>query len=332
MPIHPAALVEPGATLGPRTRVWAFAHVLPGARIGSDCNICDQVFIENDVAVGDRVTIKSGVQLWDGIRIEDDVFVGPNATFVNDPFPRSKAYQEEPPRTILKKGCSIGANATILAGVVVGTGAMVGAGSVVTHDVPPHAIVTGNPARISGYVSARVKGALASRRVRNTLEPLKVSGARLVEMTLAGDMRGNLSAGEYGKQLPFSPKRYFVVFDVPSKEVRGESAHLALEQVFVCLRGSCAVVLDDGKEREELTLDDPNVGLYVPPMTWTTTYRHSPDALVLVLASDVYDPGDYLRDYEEFKRRKGGEREASAPRRKKRRPLPQGAPRRGSRR
>jgi UDP-2-acetamido-3-amino-2,3-dideoxy-glucuronate N-acetyltransferase len=152
--VHPQGLCETSA-VGEGTRVWAFTHVLAGARIGADCNICDHVFIENDVVVGDRVTVKSGVQLWDGLRLGDDVFVGPNATFTNDPFPRSKAYDHEVPITRVEDGASIGANATILPGLTIGSRAMVGAGSVVTRDVPAGAIVAGNPARVIGSVGAR---------------------------------------------------------------------------------------------------------------------------------------------------------------------------------
>lgn len=146
--IHSHALVETGAVIGANTRVWAFVHILPGAVIGADCNICDHVFIENDVTVGDRVTIKSGVQLWDGVRLEDDVFIGPNATFANDPFPRSKQWPERFLKTRVKRGASIGANATLLPGITVGEQAMVGAGAVVVRDVPARAVVVGNPARV----------------------------------------------------------------------------------------------------------------------------------------------------------------------------------------
>jgi len=147
---HPQALVET-ENIGDNTRVWAFTHVLPGAVIGSECNICDHVFIENDVIIGDRVTIKCGVQIWDGLRLENDVFVGPNATFTNDLFPRSK-QPFELRITIVKNGASIGANATILCGITIGESAMVGAGAVVTKDVPPRAVVVGNPARIIRYL------------------------------------------------------------------------------------------------------------------------------------------------------------------------------------
>lgn len=146
---HSHALVE-SQQIGNNTRIWAFAHILPGARIGADCNICDHVFIENDVVIGDRVTIKCGVQIWDGISLGDDVLVGPNATFTNDLYPRSRQpFQLR--RTLVERGVSIGANATILCGITLGEGAMIGAGSVVLKDVPPYAVVVGNPARIVRY-------------------------------------------------------------------------------------------------------------------------------------------------------------------------------------
>lgn len=134
--------------IGEDTNIWQFCVIFKDAIIGRNCNICAGVLIENDVRIGDNVTIKSGVQVWDGVEIEDNVFVGPNVTFTNDIFPRSKVHQKEYLRTIVKKGASIGANATILPGITIGESAMVGAGSVVTKDVPAHALVYGNPARI----------------------------------------------------------------------------------------------------------------------------------------------------------------------------------------
>lgn len=133
--------------IGEGTSIWQFCIVLPQAQIGGDCNICSHCLIENDVVVGNRVTVKCGVQLWDGLRVEDDVFIGPNVTFTNDRHPRSKKYPDEFSQTIIRSGASIGANATILPGVEIGEGAMVGAGAVVTKSVAPHATVVGNPAR-----------------------------------------------------------------------------------------------------------------------------------------------------------------------------------------
>jgi len=145
--IHPLADVQSTA-IGEGTRIWQFCVVLPGATIGRDCNICSHCFIENDVVIGDRVTIKSGVQLWDGLRVGDDVFIGPNVTFTNDRHPRSgnRGFARLP--TVLETGCSIGAGAVILPGVRIGRWAVVGAGAVVTKDVPDGATVVGNPARI----------------------------------------------------------------------------------------------------------------------------------------------------------------------------------------
>jgi UDP-2-acetamido-3-amino-2,3-dideoxy-glucuronate N-acetyltransferase len=138
--------------VGLSTKVWQFVVILPNARIGADCNICSHVLIENDVIIGDRVTVKSGVQLWDGLRVEDDVFIGPNVTFTNDPFPRSRQYPPAYPITTVKAGASIGGGATIMPGITIGCRAMVGAGAVVTKDVPDSAVVVGNPARVVRYL------------------------------------------------------------------------------------------------------------------------------------------------------------------------------------
>jgi acetyltransferase-like isoleucine patch superfamily enzyme len=152
--IHPLSDVQT-KQIGTGTKIWQFSVILSGAIIGSDCNINTQVFIENDVKIGDRVTVKSGVQIWDGIEIEDDVFIGPNVTFTNDLTPRSKQYLTEFKKTLIKKGSSIGANATILPGISIGAHAMIGAGSIITKDVPEHALVYGCPARIQGWVDAK---------------------------------------------------------------------------------------------------------------------------------------------------------------------------------
>lgn len=297
---HPEALVE-STQIGRGTRIWAFAHVLPGAVIGEDCNICDHVFIENDVQVGSRVTIKCGVQLWDGLQVADDVFIGPNATFTNDRMPRSRQHLPEYPRTLIGRGASIGANATILPGLSIGTNAMVGAGAVVTRNVPANAVVVGNPARIVRYAGAETSRA-PSRSPELLQQPIQVADVQLIRTPIVHDLRGNLSARELHKGLPFAPERYFTIFDVPTKEVRGEHAHRVCKQFLVCLRGSIAVVCDDGRARQELLLDSPELGLYLPPMVWGVQYKYTSDALLLVLASHPYDPGDYIRDYDEFLR------------------------------
>ncbi len=301
--VHEKAICE-SPNIGDNTRVWAFAHILPGAVIGADCNICDGVFIENEVTLGNRVTVKCGVQLWDGLTVEDDVFIGPNATFTNDRFPRSKVYPEQYAKTVLRKGVSIGANATILPGLEIGTGAMIGAGAVITRSVPPNAIAVGNPARIVGYVGTQgAASAIPAAPVSGTDQKViatGVGGVTLHELPHIEDLRGSLSVGEFERSVPFLPKRYFLVFDVPSREIRGEHAHRKCQQFLICVRGSCSVVADDGKNRCEYQLDRPNLGIYLPAMVWGTQYKYSSDAVLLVFASDYYDSADYIRDYSEF--------------------------------
>jgi acetyltransferase-like isoleucine patch superfamily enzyme/dTDP-4-dehydrorhamnose 3,5-epimerase-like enzyme len=283
--------------------------VLPGAVIGGDCNICDQVFVEGDVVIGSRVTVKCGVQLYDGLRVEDDVFIGPNATFTNDPFPRSKQHPSSYAQTVLRKGASIGANATILPGLEVGEGAMVGAGAVVTRIVPAYAIVVGNPARIVGYVDSASGAETAPRQHENATSPstthTTVEGVTLHRLPIHRDLRGSLTAAAFGDAIPFLPKRFFMVYDVPGVEVRGEHAHRTCKQFLVCVSGSCSLVADDGTNREEFTLAANDVGVYLPPMVWGIQYRYSRDASLVVFASEPYDSADYIRDYREFLEARG---------------------------
>ena len=306
--VHPLGLCE-SKNIGDKTRVWAFSHVLPSAHIGKECNICSNVFIENDVVVGDRVTVKSGVQLWDGVRIGNDVFIGPNATFTNDRFPRSKQHLSSILQTMIEDNASIGANATILPGITIGQNAMVGAGAVVTRSVPSHAVVVGNPARIVNYVSSLEQPTPKPTPLGNqeqqstdkvTLTNLSVAGCKLIEFPHFIDMRGRLTPIEFEDDLPFQPSRSFLVYDVPSKEVRGEHAHHTCHQFLLSINGSCNVVIDDGSTRTEIILDNPSRGLYLPPMIWGAQYKFTHDAVLLVLASHAYDSQDYIRQYKSF--------------------------------
>ena len=154
--IHPSSDVK-SENIGKNTNIWQFCVVFPKARIGENCNICANVLIENDVIIGNNVTIKSGVQIWDGVTIEDNVFIGPNVTFTNDLIPRSKVYPASFEKTCIKKGASIGANSTIIAGHIIGENAFIGAGSVVTHDIPPYTVWYGNPAVHKGYITSEGK-------------------------------------------------------------------------------------------------------------------------------------------------------------------------------
>ena len=299
--IHSLAVVEPGARIGPRTRVWAFAHVLPGAVVGADCNLCDHTFVEGAVRIGDRVTVKCGVYLWDGVTLEDDVFVGPCAVFTNDKFPRSRRRPARYLQTVVGQGASIGANATLLPGVRIGKQAMVGAGAVVTRDVPAYAVVRGNPARIAGYVDAAapVDRAVATVRWKGAAS---ATGARLLDVPNFSDMRGDLGVLECGPALPFAVKRLFYVYNVPGSEVRGAHAHKRCHQFLVAVAGSLHLVADNGAAREEFVLDSPKQGLYLPAGVWGTQYRYAPGTVCLVLASQPYDAADYVRDYDDYLR------------------------------
>ena len=151
---HSSAIVET-EEIGDDTRVWAFVRILKGAKIGSNCNICDHCFIENDVVIGDNVTVKSGIYIWDGAIIEDNVFLGPNVVLTNDLRPRSKAHHGKFQKIIIKKNASIGANSTILCGTTIGEYAMAGIGSVITRNVPAYALIYGNPAKQHGWVDEK---------------------------------------------------------------------------------------------------------------------------------------------------------------------------------
>jgi acetyltransferase-like isoleucine patch superfamily enzyme len=300
---HPLAVCE-SADVGSGTRIWAFAHVLPHARIGRNCNICDHVFIENDVVIGDDVTVKCGVQLWDATRIGNRVFIGPNATFTNDRFPRSKHYPDAFLQTVVEDDASIGANTTILPGLRIGRNSMVGAGAVVTKNVPPNSVVVGNPAVIIGY-QTQARSTLDATGTKLAESPgsklsLGVGDCALWRLPHFSDLRGDLAPLEFESDLPFQPKRTFLVYGVPSSDVRGEHAHLACHQFLIAAHGSLSVVVDDGKARAEVVLSNPSVGLYLPPMVWGIQYKFVPESVLLVLASHAYDSADYVRDYSRF--------------------------------
>ena len=222
--------------------------------------------------------MKSGVQLWDGVRLGNDVFVGPNATFTNDKYPRSRQWPDRFTLTDVGEGASIGANATILPGVTIGRGAMVGAGAVVTKNVPPNAVVYGSPARIHGYGAPRRGTRGEPDRAEGASQrwsmefPKLPGGAQIIPLRRADDMRGSLAALEFG-DLPFSPARIFTVFGVTSAEVRGEHAHRTCHQLLVCVHGSLSVLVDDGRTRSEIVLEEPSVGLYLPPLIWGSRLR-----------------------------------------------------------
>ncbi len=239
--------------------------------------------------------IMPGAYIGLDVIIEDKVTIGPNAVILG------KDDSSSTTAAVIRAGSVIGANATVLADVTVGIRALVKPGSVVTRSVPPLAIVEGNPAIITGYVSTAISIAdNQSRDKKEFTKYSKVNNVTLSNLTLVSDLRGNLSVGEFEKEIPFKPYRYFLVFDVPTTETRGEHAHKVCKQFLVCIKGSCNVVADDGVNRQEFVLDSPAKGLYLPPMTWGIQYHYTHDACLLVFASEYYDSVDYIRDYDQF--------------------------------
>jgi len=210
------------------------------------------------------------------------------------------------PFALICAGARIGERCTIDSHVHIGSdvrlaeSVTVQAGAVIDHDVPAFAIVAGNPARITGYVGAGPVAATVSPGPKHG--PCHVRGVEWLAVSTITDMRGRLAVAESGAGLPFEPKRYFVVHDVPSREARGEHAHRTLHQVLTCVRGECSIIVDDGTRRERLLLDTPGAAVHIHPLVWAAQFGFSDDAVLLVLGSDVYDPEDYIRDYDEFLR------------------------------
>lgn len=233
----------------------------------------------------------------EGVEIANSVTIGARVVLAGD-------------RIVLRPNVRLDAACVIGEGVTVGQGAWVRAGAVVLRSVPPNAIVEGNPARVVGYRNGTDSDRRPDPRhidihaldhlTRPVREPLGVGNSALYLMRRITDARGALSVGEVPTEVPFSPARYFVVFDVPSIELRGEHAHKQCQQFLICMHGSCRVLLDDGGQRCEVTLDRPDMGVYMPEMIWGTQYRYSPDAVMFVFASHPYKADDYLRTYDEF--------------------------------
>lgn len=241
----------------------------------SDCIIPESAMIGTGAQIGPRVVLAG-----DGIVLRENV--------------------------CLEAACVIGA------GVTIGQGARVRAGAVVLRSVPPNAVVEGNPAQVVGYVADADQFQAHQPRLldvhaydhlpKPARVPLGVGDSALYLMRRVLDARGSLTVGEVPTEVPFSPARYFAVYDVPSLELRGEHAHRKCQQFLICMSGSCRVLLDDGRSRCEVTLDRPDIGVFMPEMIWGTQYRYSEDAVLLVFASRPYEAEDYLRSYDEFQK------------------------------
>lgn len=242
-------------------------------KYSDDCIISDTAQIGHEVTIGRRVIFAGdGIVIRDGVRIDSACVIGPDVT--------------------------------------IGRRAWVRAGAVVLRSVPPNAIVEGNPAQVIGYIEGEdARNRPDAKHIdirpfadlpRPSKVDLEVGTSALFLMRRLTDARGSLTVGEVPTEVPFSPARYFVVFGVPSMELRGEHAHKKCDQFLICMHGSVRVLLDDGNRRCEVTLDRPDMGVYMPAMIWGTQYRYSPDSVLLVFASRTYESEDYLRTYDDF--------------------------------
>ena len=269
------------------------AVISPYATLSSTCSIDAGTYVGSRVAIGERVVVKAGATLNGLCQIADDCVIGTGCVL---------DAGDDAGSVVIEAGAILAASVTVSGPAKIGKGARIEAGTTILRDVPPHALVAGNPAQIIGYTSTaeRSEDLPAGKRNSHQVECSSVHGVTLHRFPRIIDLRGNLTVGEFERTVPFSPKRYFIVFGVPNAEIRGEHAHRTCKQFLICARGTCSVVADDGEHREEFLLDDPSLGLYLPPLTWGIQYKYSPDAVLLVFASEYYDSNEYIRDYDDF--------------------------------
>ena len=272
---HLTAVIESGAKVADDANLGCFVQICAAASVGNNAIVAGLVIVPPHVHIGAHSRIGAGV-----------CFVTPVA--------------EEKP-TVIGNNAIIGEHAIINAGVSIGDDAVIAPLTFIQRSIPTMAIVEGSPAKIIGYVGAISNAVTENSSVNEPVQESNVSGVRLHHMHRVVDIRGNLTVGEFDRSIPFQPKRYFIVYDVPSMETRGEHAHRVCHQYLICVRGSCAVVADDGHHRQEFLLNRPDIGLHLPPMVWGIQYKYSADAVLLVYASHYYDGADYIRNYAEFR-------------------------------
>lgn len=281
--IHPTAFVGPGVRLGKNVAIGPHSHIEGEISVGDNTRFVGGVILIGDLTIGSGCVVEPGVSIT--AEAEDGAI-------------------HESGRVEIDDNVRLGAGSALAVGVRIGLGARITAGSFVSRDVPPNAIVSGNPAAIRGYAASEHSGH-PTAAIQQPAETPGVRTCAVADVTIHisarfSDLRGELCAGEFPRDFPFVPKRYFLVFNVPSSETRGEHAHRACKQFLICAHGSISVVVDDGTNREEILLNKPTLGLYIPPGVWGIQYKFSSDAVLLVFASDYYDPDDYIRSYSEF--------------------------------
>jgi len=279
------------SVVGTGSHVGIGSILRDGVRVGENCRIGDYVLVEGEVSISDGVEIESFSHIRGPVTMGMHVRVGSHSCIGG---PHEGVIE-------IQTSVTIGAHATIMSPSRIGEFAIIEAGAVVMKNVPSNAVVAGNPAKIVRYQHAASCPTLpAYPQEVEGVTHTSIPGVNIFHMPVFEDLRGNLSVGEIGKHIPFEVKRYFLTFEVESEEARGEHAHRTLHQLLLCVHGRVHILADNGRVREEFILDRPNVGLHLPPMIWGVQYRFSPGAVLLVLCSDLYDPGDYIRDYSMF--------------------------------
>jgi carbonic anhydrase/acetyltransferase-like protein (isoleucine patch superfamily) len=263
------------------TALCSTDQVGEGVEVGAYCVISPSVLIADAVHVSSHVTIAEGV------RIDSNVKIGAGARIGRD--------------CVIEINAVIGQNAVIMDATRIEMGACVTPGTRVSMSVPAYAIVEGSSGTITGYVDASIQGLRNLHHLSDQQSAQsRLRGVSTHELRYFPDLRGSLSVGEFETELPFIPKRFFLVSGVSSERIRGEHAHRRCHQFLICAHGTCAVIADDGKDRQEFRLDRPNFGVHLPPMIWGIQYKFSRDAVLLVFASEHYDSDDYIRSYKEF--------------------------------
>lgn len=294
--IHDQAICH-SEKIGKNSTVSAFSYVSPSSEIGHNTQIKTHVFLAEDVVIGNHVIVNAGVKIQCTTQIHDHCVIGENVCFTR-PDEIEKAG-----KITIQEGTIISANSTLTAGITIGRGALIQPGAVVTRDVPPHAIVSGNPAEISQYRSQQENEGIISSSTETALKSptdLGVGDCKLWPIPNFDDMRGSLTVTEFSEDLPFIPKRCFLVHSVPNNKIRGEHAHKECEQFLIASHGELSILVDNGKNRKEVHLSDPTVGVYMPAGIWGTQYKFSHDAVLLVFASHTYSSDDYIRQYADF--------------------------------
>ena len=274
--IHPSAQVGPGV------------NIAPDAAVGPNC------VLRGAISIGARATLGPGVCLGGAAVVAADCRIDAGVKTTED------LPGDEGAPLVLGVGVQVGAGSVLRPGLEIGTGARIEPGSVVTRAVPAHAIVAGNPAVVVGFVTTEPLPTFVDGSGEDVIRSRAVAGVSFHRFPMVREPRGSLIFSEFGMEVPFVPKRYFMVHDVPPHNLRGTHARETCGELLVCVAGSINAVVDDGLAREEYVLDQPHLGLYIPPLVWATQYKHTPNAILMVFATHHYDAGDYIVDYEGF--------------------------------